>query len=29
MDILVRRSVSNPQADPLLAVVKKATNGDR
>jgi lipid-binding SYLF domain-containing protein len=28
MDILVRRSVSNPQADPLLAVVKKATNGD-
>lgn len=26
IDILVRRSVSNPQADPLLAVVKKATN---
>lgn len=25
IDILVRRSVSNPQADPLLAVVKKAT----
>lgn len=29
IDILVRRSVSNPQADPLLAVVKKATHGDR
>jgi SH3 domain-containing YSC84-like protein 1 len=28
IDILVRRSVSNPQADPLLAVVKKATKGD-
>ena len=27
IDILVRRSVSNPQADPLLAVVKKATQG--
>jgi lipid-binding SYLF domain-containing protein len=27
IDILVRRSVSNPQADPLLAVVKKATKG--
>ena len=29
IDILVRRSVSNPQADPLLKVVKKATKGDR
>jgi lipid-binding SYLF domain-containing protein len=28
IDILVRRSVSNPQADPLLAVVRKATKGD-
>ena len=28
IDILVRRNVSNPQADPLLAVVKKATKGD-
>jgi len=28
IDILVRRSVSNPQADPLLVVVKKATKGD-
>ena len=28
IDILVRRSVSNPQADPLLAVVKKATKTD-
>lgn len=28
IDILIRRSVSNPQADPLLAVVKKATKGD-
>jgi lipid-binding SYLF domain-containing protein len=28
IDILVRRSVSNLQADPLLAVVKKATKGD-
>ena len=27
IDILVRRNVSNPQADPLLAVVKKATKG--
>jgi lipid-binding SYLF domain-containing protein len=27
IDILVRRSVSNPQAHPLLEVVKKATNG--
>jgi lipid-binding SYLF domain-containing protein len=27
LDILVRRSVTNPQADPLLAVVKKATTG--
>jgi lipid-binding SYLF domain-containing protein len=27
IDILVRRSVSNPQADPLLEVVKKATKG--
>jgi lipid-binding SYLF domain-containing protein len=27
IDILVRRSVSNPQADSLLAVVKKATQG--
>ena len=28
IDIVVRRNVSNPQADPLLAVVKKATKGD-
>jgi lipid-binding SYLF domain-containing protein len=28
LDILVRRSVTNPQADPFLAVVKKATKGD-
>jgi lipid-binding SYLF domain-containing protein len=28
IDILVRRNVSNPQADPFLAVVKKATKGD-
>jgi lipid-binding SYLF domain-containing protein len=28
IDILVRRSVSNPQADPLLAVVKKGTKGE-
>ena len=28
IDILVRRSVSNHQADPLLAVVKKATTGN-
>jgi lipid-binding SYLF domain-containing protein len=28
LDILVRRNVSNPQADPFLAVVKKATKGD-
>jgi SH3 domain-containing YSC84-like protein 1 len=27
LDILVRRSVTNPQADPLLAVVKKTTTG--
>ena len=27
LDILVRRSVTNPQADPLLAVVKKTTAG--
>ncbi|MDR4493985.1 MAG: lipid-binding SYLF domain-containing protein [Nitrospirales bacterium] len=27
IDILVRRSVSNPQAAPLLALVKKATKG--
>ena len=29
IDILVRRSVSNPQADPLLKVVKKATKSAR
>jgi lipid-binding SYLF domain-containing protein len=29
IDILVRRSVSNPQADPLLKVVKKATKSNR
>ena len=29
IDILVRRNVSNPQADPFLAVVKKAMKGDR
>jgi SH3 domain-containing YSC84-like protein 1 len=29
VDILVRRNVSNPQADSFLAVVKKATKGDR
>ncbi|WNM63616.1 lipid-binding SYLF domain-containing protein [Candidatus Nitrospira neomarina] len=28
IDILVRRSVSNPQANPLLEVVKKATKGN-
>jgi glutamine amidotransferase PdxT len=28
VDILVRRNVSNPQADSFLAVVKKATKGD-
>lgn len=28
IDILIRRSANNPQADPLLAVVKKATKGD-
>ena len=28
LDILVRRSVTNPQADPLLAVVKKAMTGN-
>jgi len=26
IDILVRRNISNPQADPLLTVVRKATN---
>ncbi len=29
IDILVRRSVNNPQANPLLEVVKKATKGNR
>lgn len=28
IDILVRRSVNNPQADPLLSLVKKATIGN-
>jgi len=28
IDVLVRRSVRNSQADPLLAVVKKATKGE-
>lgn len=28
VDIFVRRSVTNPQADPLLAVVKNATEAD-
>jgi SH3 domain-containing YSC84-like protein 1 len=28
IDILVRRSASNPQADPLLEVVKKSTKGN-